>query len=613
MNRDSYKTASALATVLLKAFAKGEISAERVVEVASAAWQDGWGRSDQLAHDLAHAGKYALRGVVRAARNAGFMGASPHPYRIKVPGPDGTEAWQEIFLPHEIYFKLLERHGFDASHWTLAPEDLAAVTGLGKLLRDWGTHRDVQVDVDELPQTGILGLHCDGATYTSSTRAGSQKGCLVCSINVISASEPRLRGQRHLVFVISKAKVCNCGCSGFHTLQALFRVFSWSMTCLARSTWPTCRHDNAPWSPDDLRQRLLPTGVPLPRAALLQLRGDWEWMYLCFRFRLPRQQLFCWMCNAELSDGVMCYKHLGPLAPHRQTLISHQEYLAACAREAAEVSALFESPGTMLEHTAPDSMHGGDAGVFCDCIGSLFWLHVTNRRWFGSVEQGLRALNNDLNGYYAAHRDRGLTKITPLTKVQIRSKSLGYPYLKVTAAGCRHVADFALALAYQHRDGFRGRAAYAFGQRHRLSGQEAFYLHHLVETMEGMVAYQRAVKAQPFSEGECREGLYRFFDGYQHLHTLWHHGLTERQSALQPWHMRPKMHMMQHIVQDKICLFGSPMHFWCYGDEDFVGVVKRVCQMSKHPWTLEQRVGEKCMIMAGVADYEAIVAALREA
>ena len=70
-----------------------------------------------------------------------------------------------------------------------------------------------------------------------------------------------------------------------------------------------------------------------------------------------------------------------------------------------------------------------------------------------------------------------------------------------------------------------------------------------------------------------------------------------------PFHLRPKAHLLQHLIEEKILLFGSPNRFWCYGDEDFVGVVKAVCSMTKHAATLEKRVAEKSMLMAGVYCY----------
>ncbi len=41
-----------------------------------------------------------------------------------------------------------------------------------------------------------------------------------------------------------------------------------------------------------------------------------------------------------------------------------------------------------------------------------------------------------------------------------------------------------------------------------------------------------------------------------------------------PFHIRPKAHLLQHLVQDKVPLFGAPSGFWGYGDEAFVGALK---------------------------------------
>ena len=46
---------------------------------------------------------------------------------------------------------------------------------------------------------------------------------------------------------------------------------------------PTCRHDGSPWTQQDLRVRI--RDELLPRAAFLMVRGDWEWLCQCFRFR----------------------------------------------------------------------------------------------------------------------------------------------------------------------------------------------------------------------------------------------------------------------------------------------------------------------------------------
>ena len=50
----------------------------------------------------------------------------------------------------------------------------------------------------------------------------------------------------------------------------------------------------------------------------------------------------------------------------------------------------------------------------------------------------------------------------------------------------------------------------------------------------------------------------------------------------------------------KIEAFGSPSMFWCYRDEDFVGVMKSIASKTKHPATLEKRMIQKLRIWAAL-------------
>ena len=68
----------------------------------------------------------------------------------------------------------------------------------------------------------------------------------------------------------------------------------------------------------------------------------------------------------------------------------------------------------------------------------------------------------------------------------------------------------------------------------------------------------------------------------------------------QPFGARPKMHMADHLAHEKIQIFGSPKHFWCYGDEDFVGLVKRIAVMTRHPKTMEARILAKYSLLAAL-------------
>jgi hypothetical protein len=337
----------------------------------------------------------------------------------------------------------------------------------------------------------------------------------------------------------------------------------------------------------------------IPKAGLLQIRGDWEGLCSSFRLRSYKSDAFCWVCDTtQQTRGELDYRNFQPDAPHRRTLISHEQYMMSCAADQVDPSYLFKCPGTVLDHLCVDSMHSGDLGCFQDALGSLFWLHITNKDWFRSKKLGLQSLNADLKAYYSANHDQGLSSIYPLVMSQILTKTPGYPHLKSKAAQCRHLARFGLLLVQKHRYGGGGYGAFQFGERSRMHGKTDQQLDLQDRMFQGMVQYHQSCSAVPFPEDQCRQGMYDFLGALGGLSRLWREGLPDGHSEQGlPFPLRPKAHGLQHLVSDKLLLFGSPSAFWCYRDEDYIGSVKRISHKSKHPFTIEKRIMDKLRIL----------------
>jgi hypothetical protein len=77
-------------------------------------------------------------------------------------------------------------------------------------------------------------------------------------------------------------------------------------------------------------------------------------------------------------------------------------------------------------------------------------------------------------------------------------------------------------------------------------------------------------------------------------------GVDEAVHNKLPWLVRPKAHMLQHLCEEKLPLWGAPSRFWSYRDESFIGAVKIIAARSKKPELLEQRILEKLLILAGL-------------
>lgn len=564
-----------------------------------------WGHEDDLAKRIVRCGKsgahkgHVLESLLRAANHAGLMSSLARPYLAEIPGAGNKNIVARVFLPHEGLFELVDSKPL--SEWTLPPQVLANTGGLGGLVKQWAQHPDVTSHPD--PQSVIaIGLHADGVQYTSTLRAGGVKSVYVMSWNVISARTVGDRAQRRLLAVLTKSRMCDCGCAGFHTLQGVWEIVAWSFRHLMAGVAPSRRHDDSEFSRADTQHRIR-AGSRLPYAAVLQLRGDWEWFATCFRFRAPSQERFCFLCDAEKSDGDLYAYDFSPNAPFRNTLITHEIYLRRCAAEHAQPCGLFQVPGVRLEHVCIDSMHTADLGVFPDALGSLFDLEISCRAFYGSRAAGLQRLNYDLTQFYRAHP--GLSQVTPLCMQQIKAPNLGYPFLKCKAAQARHLAEFGLTLARRQRYGGGGRPPFAFPRRHRMAARTDEHLNLNIELFEGMTTYCRSLAAPQFDPQECKRGMLKFLTAFGALHRLWRDGVQEDDQKTLPYHLRPKAHMLHHLVLDQLEVHGSPAATWCYADESFVGSIKRVAGSTKHPNTLEQRVGEKAMLKAGLVAFEA--------
>jgi hypothetical protein len=332
---------------------------------------------------------------------------------------------------------------------------------------------------------------------------------------------------------------------------------------------------------------------------MLQIRGDPEFLVQAFCLRSMASNKFCWLCEAEQNnDGPMTYRDFRPNAHHRATAITHEMYFEACAAQRRDPSELFQVPGLTIEHLCIDAMHSAHLGTFPDAIGSLFYAELHNRTWYRNKEAGLAALNRMLADYFKANEDKGVTKLGPLVYSQILSDSNGFPTLKAKAAQAKHVSLFCLLLAERHAAGNDEYVPFSFSARHPLAGQEARHCQLVVDLFRGMNDFNESCSEEPFDRDRCCEAMLRYLHAHGELHKMWKTAFPGR--AHLPWHLRPKAHECQHLVQDQLDRFGSPALTWCFRDEDFIGVVKHIARRSLHPATIEDVCLNKLRLFAAL-------------
>ncbi len=232
--------------------------------------------------------------------------------------------------------------------------------------------------------------------------------------------------------------------------------------------------------------------------------------------------------------------------------------------------------------------------------GSRLRVYVCVQVFYRNRAEGLEHLNLELCRYYEANRDANLSKVTPLAMSQVIASDPGYPYLKAKAAATRHLIEFGKILAYRHKFGGGGMRPFRFPPGHRMAGQVQLHLDLQVELFEGLSQYSQSCSATPFSPDACKDGMYRFLIAHSKLHVLWRRHLPMQRRDAQPWHIRPKAHALQHLVEDKLVLWGSPSRSWCYRDEDWCGAIKVIAANTKDPRSLERRVVQKLILLSGL-------------
>ncbi len=116
-----------------------------------------------------------------------------------------------------------------------------------------------------------------------------------------------------------------------------------------------------------------------------------------------------------------------------------------------------------------------------------------------------------------------------------------------------------------------------------------------------MERFCRCLKQEPFDERVCKDSMFLFLKSMAGLYSLWRQGHPEDQLKRLPFNIKPKCHLLEHLVLDFVPVFGSLARFWCYRDEDYVGFIKRIRAKTRHPASLESRVLLKLRILEGLS------------
>ncbi|CAE7296835.1 unnamed protein product [Symbiodinium sp. CCMP2592] len=453
-------------------------------------------------------------------RRLGISRHWPDPYWCKLPlwcmaRQVATEEWVPLWLPHELL------HALDSKAAGLnTMRDLSCMEpGEVALLRQCCEKAGL-----EEGSAVALGIWGDGVPITRDRTQSAE----VLSLNILSHSQrgalrfPLALMQKHLMLKE-------------FTWDAVLSIMAWSFAFLAAGISPSSRHDGMAWLPSDKARRAR-SGLQLPRAFLIQVRGDWAfYKQTLYMPAWNRKDGCCWLCNIKPSELHM----VAPNSPWMHNRKSHWDAVCEMPRK----SPLLGSPFFSLAMCQLDWLHIVDIGVALEFQGSLFH-YVCLKKLRGNLQVACRELFFMIKEYYSANSVG--SQLGELKPTMLKGKGKPYPKLRAKAAESRASVPFSEILAQavlvpeEPFDNMLMKAASSFARCYDQLSKDSF---------------QPATLAQ-----EAFEFASRYVDLNKEAERL----------GMKLFKIKPKLHMFLEL---SYCCTCSPSANWCYRDEDFAGKV----------------------------------------
>ena len=554
--------------MLRKWFKQGKIGAPQLQQAAAESVANGDRRT--IISKLAHAGRDgAIRGNISrdVMKHIGSSKTKPYCSLVTFWDPDRNCQIKDkcfFLLPYEIIESEIDAGTPIDDFCHLADGD-PLISVKADLMRT--------LKIEDGSNVALIGLWGDAAPFHN------RDSVFLVLFNVISGS----RAKRFPISCWSKRMSCNCGCSGRHTMDDIWRVCAWFMTAWLSGEHPSYRDDNTLFE-DSIyigdKARARRAKFPLRTKGLgAQLRADW-------RFHKQAFELTGWTPEGPLGRVCMkCFANCSTI-PHtdpslealwRFHMLTHQIFMQLQLADGKYISSIWNLPGLKTDHVTIDLMHTG-------CLGALLYTHG-NVLWEifeevgGLTTRPGAALGDIIMMIKSASKAVGQTRphINKITLPMIRDGAKT-PELKVKAAESRymlkcirHILENYMPMDSPH-------------QQRR---------YQCVKTIDELYRMM-ALPVGEFKGMEAAKLVRRFLILNADLGNESLERRVHLDSGMLFWRWMPKFHLFSHFEQ-QIAVSGNPSRHWCYMDESLIGDVVNICEAC-HPSTLHRLVLQKMLI-----------------
>ena len=286
---------------------------------------------------------------------------------------------------------------------------------------------------EDLHRTIPIGMHGDGGSFSN------HDSLFVLTWNSL-VGQGTTRMTRFLMTVIVKSQMIP------ETMPAVIKILCWSFNAMLTGIEPLVNHLG-----EDVRgaKKFL---AGRWKAALSQLRGDWEFYAMPSLLAFPKWNevgRMCWKCMAVRNfANVLKYSRFDRAAPWRATRITHEKYLEMLAAENRDIPVLFDAVGFRVELVMVDVLHCVDLGIAAHIAGNVFWICITLHVFGPNIAASITELNAKMKQWEKDKRVPNKFR-GKLTKDRIKPDGQ-WPKLKTQAAPMHYLARFALELAKDH-------------------------------------------------------------------------------------------------------------------------------------------------------------------
>ena len=522
----------------------GKLSAHQVQEYAERSSAQGATGVDSIASAGTN-GQYGSSIHRKLMKLFGRPRGAPEIDWIEIPVKGGRRIAHPFIFPHN-FFEAIFKERYDVFCRAIRGTE-GAIAEYWHELRDTEFVRQHPLLRDKAHAIPI-GVHGDAGPYSK------QDSLLTISWNGLLGGGTT-RTKRFVFTFVRKADYTA------ETLDRIFTLLSWSMNSMASGRHPELDWDNR-HIPNPSKAALAGeyTGV------LTQIRGDWQ--FYCEIFQFPPWNgavRMCWLCRASGAIRRLGFTDCSEQAGWRGTCWTDETWRAHLKGLGYAIPILLLLVvGLRLECITIDALHSIDLGFASHVVGNTFWETIRRHAWSpGDQDANAAALDKAM----VAHcKDTNVPSRVQgqLSKERIRSTSdSGYPKLKAKGAQTRHLAPFSLEVAKRFQR----------HEPHPMARHDA-----IVVAVNALLCklYRLMATSSQFFTDEAKRQIVEIGNQlpqlYQQLYT------EAARAGVKAWKMTPKVHLVQHLLIYHAMLWGNPAYYWCYCDEDLVGLVVEIAQ-----------------------------------